>query len=603
MTRWVVLVLTSDSLVIGAARLIPAATRIVLGRPTRSGGITIARVELMPKKRNLSNIAAGCAGLIATFVLLLHLQISSAKDTPSPTGVIEGTVKSPRGEALYGILVKASGEGQNYQTSVFTDENGRYEFPPLPRGQYRVSAGTVRQESVVLKSANATQDLTVDLNLELLNQTTGASWVKAFPGTDDEKTRFSVSCGGGCHGIPAIINKSPRSAQRWADAMKQMAYVNVEGNPLPTDQPPRIDLSPKNVEIVTEYLARIIQPGVIEKSIGDAIVRPKGASAKAVFVEWETDWDVPEEDRFYFPRSSYSWLDPAGMIWFVWHNGATGADGIGRVNPRTNEIRKWTYPNGQSLLHDVMGDKDGNIWTNASNLDRLLRFDPRKEEFKEWNLHTTVGRRPHTGDLDPQGNYWVTLNVSLPSGPGYGAVAKLDPRTGEISEYPTKTKHPGNYGLAADAKGNVWFAELGASKLAKADAAGNVTEYDPPTAHSGVRRVRIDSQGHVWFTEYYADKIGVLDPGTNNITEYPLGTDYNSSQPYAIHIDRSGKVWFSLTSGNSLGRLDPATKQIDFFLLPSGSYARDVWPDYSTNHFAVTYGVAERPLVGRMYLR
>ena len=54
--------------------------------------------------------------------------------------VLTGTVTSSTGERMAGVTVSAKGVGATVTTSVFTDQQGDYHFPPLPAGKYRVWA-------------------------------------------------------------------------------------------------------------------------------------------------------------------------------------------------------------------------------------------------------------------------------------------------------------------------------------------------------------------------------------------------------------------------------------------------------------------------------
>ena len=54
--------------------------------------------------------------------------------------ILSGSIKSSAGEAMGGVMVSAKPEGGTITTTVLTDEAGRYYFPPLAAGKYRVWA-------------------------------------------------------------------------------------------------------------------------------------------------------------------------------------------------------------------------------------------------------------------------------------------------------------------------------------------------------------------------------------------------------------------------------------------------------------------------------
>src|SRR5262245_34633489 len=77
--------------------------------------------------------------LDTTTALCLSLDfIASSADAAE--GLLSGSIKSAAGEKMEGVTVSAKGEGSTITTTVFTDENGAYYFPPLEAGKYKVWA-------------------------------------------------------------------------------------------------------------------------------------------------------------------------------------------------------------------------------------------------------------------------------------------------------------------------------------------------------------------------------------------------------------------------------------------------------------------------------
>ena len=54
--------------------------------------------------------------------------------------ILSGSIKSSAGETMGGVMVSAKPDGGTITTTVLTDEAGRYYFPPLAAGKYRVWA-------------------------------------------------------------------------------------------------------------------------------------------------------------------------------------------------------------------------------------------------------------------------------------------------------------------------------------------------------------------------------------------------------------------------------------------------------------------------------
>src|ERR1700739_3900310 len=54
--------------------------------------------------------------------------------------LLAGTAKSDSGEKMPGVTVSAKAQGKTITTSVFTDQQGDYYFPPMPAGEYEIWA-------------------------------------------------------------------------------------------------------------------------------------------------------------------------------------------------------------------------------------------------------------------------------------------------------------------------------------------------------------------------------------------------------------------------------------------------------------------------------
>src|SRR5262249_24746031 len=60
--------------------------------------------------------------------------------------------------------------------------------------------------------------------------------------------------------------------------------------------------------------------------------------------------------------------------------------------------------------------------------------------------------------------------------------------------------------------GNVWYTEIGFSKIARLTPSGAVTEFATPTANADPAFITGGPDGNVWFTESGANKIGRITP-------------------------------------------------------------------------------------------
>src|SRR5229473_6797863 len=75
-------------------------------------------------------LLASVAGLVVGF----------AASGASADQLLTGSIASASGQKLEGVQVSAKKEGATITTSVYTDQNGGYFFPPMADGKYQVWA-------------------------------------------------------------------------------------------------------------------------------------------------------------------------------------------------------------------------------------------------------------------------------------------------------------------------------------------------------------------------------------------------------------------------------------------------------------------------------
>jgi len=68
-------------------------------------------------------------------IALAAMPLASPDAAEAADALLSGAIASSTGEKLGGVTVSAKAEGQTITTTVFTDETGKYYFPPLPTGR------------------------------------------------------------------------------------------------------------------------------------------------------------------------------------------------------------------------------------------------------------------------------------------------------------------------------------------------------------------------------------------------------------------------------------------------------------------------------------
>ena len=70
-------------------------------------------------------------------------------------------------------------------------------------------------------------------------------------------------------------------------------------------------------------------------------------------------------------------MDDSDRLWF----GEFRGNRIGMFDTKTGEFNEWLAPTPWSAPYDVAVDKNGEAWTGSMSTDRVLRLDPKSNQF------------------------------------------------------------------------------------------------------------------------------------------------------------------------------------------------------------------------------
>jgi virginiamycin B lyase len=242
----------------------------------------------------------------------------------------------------------------------------------------------------------------------------------------------------------------------------------------------------------------------------------------------------------------------------VWYSGQ-GNGTLGHLDPATGTVREIRLGNG-SAPHGVIVGPDGAPWITDGGLNAIVRVDPTTEEVRVFALPADrPGGNLNTAVFDRDGTLWFTGQSGL-----YG---RLIPSSSQVTVF-SDPEGRGPYGIAVTPAGDIWYASLAGSHIARVDrTTGAAMIVEPPTAGQGARRVWSDSKGRIWVSEWNAGQVGVHDPTNSSWEEWRLPGD--TPQAYAVYVDERDIVWLTDFGANAIVRFDPATERFDSIELPS----------------------------------
>jgi len=268
------------------------------------------------------------------------------------------------------------------------------------------------------------------------------------------------------------------------------------------------------------------------------------------------EWNLPAPNSL--PHDPAAGSD--GSLWYT----AMNSNGLGRLDPRTGEIKVYPLKTPNSGPHGLVGDNESNIWFTANHKGYIGKLNPRTGEVSEYPMPDPGARDPHTPIFDGKGILWFTVQQG-------NFLGRLDPRTGAITLKSSPTANSRPYGIVVNSRGVPFFCEFGTNKLAGINPdTMAITEYLLPNG-ARPRRLAIASGDVVYYTDFSRGYLGRWNPSGGRVEEWasPGGPD---SKPYGIAVTPNGKVWYSESgvAPNTIVRFDPKTASFTTWPIPSG---------------------------------
>lgn len=573
----------------------------------------------------------------ASCVALLWIVVPNAAQIVSPaTSRLMGIVKSPDGTPMEGVAVSTKREGSTITTSVWTDRNGVYSFPPLENGDYRVWAQAVgfdmnRARRLIASGAKVQQDFALQPAEYFGNQLSGAEWLESLPANTPEDRRMKKvvfnSCVV-CHQIGLVLEKR-FSAADWELLVEQMGKMiratDPEARPGGGEYgPPEFDRNgrPKRAASllfdfyqpeIAAYLARVRGP--LSYPTLKPFPRATGDATRIVVTEYDLPMGTEE-------GASLGKLDPTtgrNTRYTLTKDGRTLREEV--TDPR--EYRS-EYHSGadwslgpriyDGVAHDIVlgtdgniyyagragGDPRGGIWFGA-----LTRLDFQTQQLRAYPKPPHIGALTNGRATDSTGFGWTTQMNGL---------ARINRQTGEWTEFKSLTPHGRPYDIAIDRLDQVWFAQIGIDKIGVVNArtgetrevvlparemaeilpkdieiakrAGGGWNMITPLNGQGPRKMGAEHADFLWVGMYWGGGLAKIDIRTKKFVRiYPIpGPGGQWVNPYDVVVDKNNMVWFGMSNADMLGKFNPVTEQFTFYPLSArGIDARHLAVDNSTN--------------------
>jgi virginiamycin B lyase len=250
--------------------------------------------------------------------------------------------------------------------------------------------------------------------------------------------------------------------------------------------------------------------------------------------------------------SSFAAFSPAGR--------STTPDKVSELNAT---IREWDVPSkGAHLLDPAIG-LDGSLWFAEQAANKVGRLNPRTGEIKEYPLPEEKKAGPQGIAIDREGNVWFAANTGA-------YIGKLDPNNGKVTAFNMPDQQAGDpFSLVFDSKGTLWFTMKNANMVGKLDPpSGQITLKEVPTKRALPVGVKVLKRGIPVFCEFGTNKLGIIDPDTLRIQEIFLPP---MVRPRRLSIGADDNtIFFTDYKDGNLGKIDISIGASTLFSSPGG---------------------------------
>jgi virginiamycin B lyase len=243
--------------------------------------------------------------------------------------------------------------------------------------------------------------------------------------------------------------------------------------------------------------------------------------------------------------------------------------------------------------HDVMVDSEGIAWYSSFGEQNLGRLDPKTGEVTEFPIDVHKPGFP-TGLLglraDRAGNLWL--------GNMYQAtIVKFDRKTTKFTTWklpPEQNIDAAQVNMVSPqhshVDGKVWTQNNGFAGVHRLDVAtGKIETWEPfKSAPKGephnIYDVIPDSKNNAWFTDFRWRHIGRIDAKTGDVKMFEIPATAKVVAPRRGMMDAQDRLWFAQYRGDKIAVLDTKTGQFrDWAVGPRWSSPYDVMIDKNEN--------------------
>jgi virginiamycin B lyase len=239
-------------------------------------------------------------------------------------------------------------------------------------------------------------------------------------------------------------------------------------------------------------------------------------------------------------------------------------------------VTEYDLPRKVTQPHDVVVDSGGMVWYSDFADEFLGKLDPKTGQATEYPIPLLKPGFPKGSlelHLDKDENPWLALMYQ-------GGIAKFDRKREKVQVFPLPkelqkdhTQESMVMPLYSHVDGKVWTNNQDDHSILRLDLKTGTYENLGTFAISGAGRninaygIPANHENDLYLLDFAADNIGRIDAKTKEFKVYPTPT--RDSRPRRGMVDAQDRLWFAEYGANAVGMFDPKTEKIQEWKVPT----------------------------------
>jgi virginiamycin B lyase len=183
-------------------------------------------------------------------------------------------------------------------------------------------------------------------------------------------------------------------------------------------------------------------------------------------------------------------VDERGFVW------TSGGPAISMFDPKTEKFQHFDLGGTYGNVVGQNGDQWFTSFRDDGPIGRITK------DFVLSKFYPPTKGKPQRIQVDSDGAVWFTERRG-------NKIGRFDPKTETFKEFPLPGPEASPYAIGIDRNAMIWYSSHEQDTLGRLDPkTGEVIEYPYPHSEISMREFFLDSQGRMWYASSVNNKIG-----------------------------------------------------------------------------------------------